>query len=224
MRKLTCWMAAGLLAMGLAEAASAERLGTEALAEAIEVAELETYEPGYDSVVTVGIMENTTDRLLERVRIGLIVRDADGEELGRESAEIAILAPGGWAVFRSVFKAPEHPGWHSIEPLVWRAQAHPASAMPSLEATVEREDTDPRSSYIHEVHGNVTNTDNRALEWARVDAAFYDADDRLVAVGHGNTGAELPVGESKAFSIGINTAGGDVARTEVRAYANPVER
>jgi hypothetical protein len=57
-----------------------------------------------------------------------------------------------------------------------------------------------------------------------VDAAFFDADDRLIAVGHDSAATELPPGESAEFSIGINTAGGDVARTEVRGHARPVER
>lgn len=224
MQRLTCWMAATLLAMGLAATASAEQLDTEALAGAVEVAELETYEPGYGSVVTVGVLESTADRLLERVQLALIVRDADGEELGREGAQLSLLSPGGWASFRLVFKESKYPEWDSVEPLVWRSRAHPAEAAPSLEATVEKEFNDPRSSYIHEAHGTVTNTDDRALEWIGVDAAFFDADDRLIAVGSDSAGPELPPGESAEFSIGINTAGGDVARTEVSAYAKPVAR
>lgn len=224
MNRHTAWTAVLLLTLGVAGMANAERIGTQELAEAVDVAAMETYRPGHGSVVTVGVLESNTDRLLEKLQVALIVRDAAGEELGRKGAQTLLLAPGGWGTFRLVFKEKEFPEWDSIEPLVWRARAHPGAATPSLEASVDSETTDPRSSYIHEVHGQVTNTDDRALEWVGVEAAFYDADDRLIAVGRDSVGAKLEPGASDSFKIGINTAGGEVARTEVRADAHPVER
>lgn len=224
MNRLVMWTTAGLLALVITDTANAERLGTAQLDDAVEIAELRTYEPGYGSVVTVGILASNTDRLLERLQVALIVRNAAGEELGRKGAQTLLLPPGGWGTFRLVFKEKEFPEWDRIEPLVWRARAHPGEATPSVKATVDRAFNDPRSSHIHEVHGNVTNTDDRALEWVGVEAAFYDDDDRLIAVGRDSVGAKLEAGESGTFKIGINTAGGEVVRTEVRADAHPVER
>lgn len=218
-------IAAGLLACGATGLNAAEQLDTDALADAVEVVQLETHESGYGSVVVVGELRSATDRLLERIQIALIVRDSAGEELGRESAQTLFLAPGDKAPFRLVFKAQNYSGWDHVEPLIWRARSHPGESGPRLEAAIDREISDPAgSSYIHEVQGSITNADDVDLEWVGVDAAFYDADDRLIAVGNDSVGASLASGESAAFSIGINTAGGDVASVRVRGYAQPVER
>lgn len=224
MKNLATWMTTLLLMTGAAAPASAEQIDADEIAEAIRIAEMETYEPGYGSVVTVGILESRTDRLLERLQVALVVRDAEGAELGRESAQTLLLAQGSWATFRQVFKEGEYPEWDSIEPLVWRARAHPGEAAPALEATVDSESADPRSSHVHEIHGTVTNIDDRELEWVGVEAAFYDANDRLIEVGNDSVGPGLPAGQSASLTIGINTAGGEVDRTEVRAHARPVER
>lgn len=218
-------VAAGLLACSVTVLNAAEQLDTDALADAVEVVQLETNQPGYGSVVVVGEVQSATDRLLERIQIALIVRDSDGEELGREGAQVLLLAPGDKARFRLVFKEQSYPGWDHVEPLVWRARSHPGESTPVVEVSIDREIPDPSgSSYVYEVQGSVTNGDDVALEWVEVDAAFYDADDRLIAVGHDSVGASLGAGESAAFSIGINTAGGEVARVESRGYAKPVER
>lgn len=225
MNVLTRMVAPGLLAFGVTVSNAAEQLDADAMTDAVEVVQLETNQPGYGSVVVVGELQSDTDRLLERIQIALIVRDSNGEELGREGAQVLLLAPDDKAPFRLVFKEQSYPGWDHVEPLVWRARSHPGESTPVVEVSIDREIPDPSgSSYVHEVQGSITNSDDVALEWVEVDAAFYDGDDRLIAVGHDSVVASLGQGESENFSIGINTAAGEVARVEARGYAKPVER
>lgn len=224
MKTFNALLAAGLLAVsGLAVAK--ERVDFDAVQEKVKVRQIDTYEPGYGKVVVLGVLESTTTDLLETPRIAVIIRDAEGKEIGRTGAQVAMLNPGGWMPFRTVFKKEEYPGWDSVDAEVWRAWAHPGETAPSLEATVDRETPDPKGiSYVYQMEGTLANTDEVALEFTAVGAAFYDADGRLVGVGHGSAATDLPAGESSGFEIGINTAGGEIARTEVTGYALPVER
>lgn len=212
-----------LTAPGLALAK--ERLSFDAVQGKVKVSQINTYETGYGKVVVLGVLESTTDDLLETPQIAVIIRDAQGEEIGRTGVQVSMLNPGSWMPFRAIFEKDEYPEWNSVDAEVWRAWAHPGDMAPSLEATVEREVADPEGiSYVYQAKGKLANTDEVPLEFTAVGAAFYDADGNLVGVGHGSAATELPPGESATFEIGINTAGGEVARTEVTGFARPVER
>lgn len=208
---------------GEGSSADASQTGPEA-AEWTNVSHFNTYTDGYGSVIAIAVVENVLETPLERVEIAMILRDADGGELDRSGGQIALLPPGATVPVKVIFNEGDKTEWASVEPLVWRAQ-QPEEAIAYTDLRLEdvSEGNDPASSYIYEASGTVRNTGDAGAGFVMVHAAFFNAQDELVAVAHGGAGGELAPGDQTSFSVGTNTAAGDIARIELTPMARRME-
>jgi len=203
-------------------AANTSQTGPEA-AEWTRVSHFNTYTDGYGSVIAIAVVENVLETPLERVEIAMILK-ADGEELDRQGGQIALLPPGTALPVKVVFNDGDEAQWDSVEPLVWRArQPEEAVAYTELQLEDVSEGNDPASSYIYQASGTVRNTGDGAAGFVMVHAAFFDAQDELVAVAHGGAGGELAPGDQARFSVGTNTAAGEIARVVLRPMARKMD-
>lgn len=197
--------------------------GPEA-ADWTNVSHFNTYTDGYGSVIAIAVVENRLDTPLERVEIAMILKDANGEELDRSGGHIARLPPGIALPVKVVFNDGDESGWTSVEPLVWRAERpDETDAHTGLQLEDLSEGRDPASSYIYEASGMVRNTGGADAGFVMVHAAFFNGQDELVAVAHGGAGGELAPGERADFSVGTNTAAGDIARVQLTPMAQRMD-
>lgn len=188
------------------------------------VSHFNTYTDGYGSVIAIAMVENVLETPLERVEIAMILKDADGEELDRSGGQIALLPPGAALGVKVIFDEGDETEWASVEPLVWRArQPEETVAYTELALDDVREGNDPASSYIYEAGGSVRNTGDAAAGFVMVHAAFFNGQDELVAVAHGGAGGELSPGQRADFSVGTNTAAGQIERVELTPLARRVD-
>lgn len=197
--------------------------GPEA-AEWTNVSHFNTYTDGYGSVIAIAVVENRLDTPLERVEIAMVLKDANGEELDRSGGQIARLPPGTALPVKVVFNDGDETGWASVEPLVWRAErpdetdAHTGLVLEDL-----GEGRNPASSYVYEASGTVRNTGEADAEFVMVHAAFFNGQDELVAVAHGGAGGELAPGAQADFSVGTNTAAGEITRVQLTPMARRLD-
>lgn len=197
--------------------------GPEA-AEWTNVSHFNTYTDGYGSVIAIAVVENVIERPLERVEIAVILKGADGGELDRSGGQIALLPPGAALPVKVIFDEGDETEWASVEPLVWRArQPEETAAYTELALADVSEGNNPASSYIYEARGSVRNTGDAAAGFVMVHAAFFNAQDELVAVAHGGAGGQLAPGEQAGFSVGTNTAAGEIERVELTPMARRVD-
>lgn len=197
--------------------------GPEA-AEWTNVSHFNTYTDGYGSVIAIAVVENVIERPLERVEIAVILKGADGGELDRSGGQIALLPPGAALPVKVIFDEGDETEWASVEPLVWRArQPEETAAYTELALADVSEGNNPTSSYIYEARGSVRNTGDAAAGFVMVHAAFFNAQDELVAVAHGGAGGQLAPGEQAGFSVGTNTAAGEIERVELTPMARRVD-
>lgn len=188
------------------------------------VSHFNTYTDGYGSVIAIAVVENVVDTPLERVEIAMILRGADGEELDRAGGQIALLPPGAALPVKVVFNEGDETGWASVEPLVWRGEQNNESRVYTrLRLEDVSEDRDSASSTIYEASGTVRNTGEAGAGFVMVHAAFFNQADELVAVGHDGAGGELAPDEAAGFSVGTNTAAGDIARVELTPMARRMD-
>lgn len=204
-------------------AGNSSQAGPEA-AQWTDVSHFNTYTDGYGSVIAIAAVENVLDTPLERVEIAMILKDAEGGELDRSGGQIALLPPGMALPVKVIFNEGDETEWASVEPLVWRA-GRPEETVAYTELALEdvSEGNDPASSYIYEARGSVRNTGDAAAGFVTVHAAFFNEQDELVAVAHGGAGGELAPGEQAGFSVGTNTAAGEIERVELTPVARRVD-
>ncbi len=181
------------------------------------VSHFNTYTDVDDSVVAIAVVENTRETPLETVEIAMILKDANGDEIKRRGASIPLLPPGEAIPVKVVFDDAGEHDRASVEPLVWRASR---SGDPGIDSDfalsgIEETAAPPASSYLHEVTGTVENTGSTEADFITVHAAFFDAGGELTAVGTGGVDEALAPGAKGDFSIGTNTAAGEIARTEL---------
>jgi len=203
--------------------ADASRSGPEA-AEWTNVSRFNTYTDGYGSVIAIAVVENLLEKPLEHVEIAMILKGDDGEELDRQGGQIALLPPGVALPLKVVFNDGDESEWASVEPLVWRARK-PEETVAHTELQLEdvSEGNDPASSYIYQASGSVRNTGDVAAGFVTVHAAFFNGHDELVAVAHGGAGGELAPGDEADFSVGTNTAAGEITRVELTPMARSAD-
>jgi hypothetical protein len=204
-------------------ASNASQTGPEA-AQWTNVSHFNTYTDGYGSVIAIAIVENVLETPLERVEIAMILKDANGEELDRSGGQIALLPPSAALPVKVIFNDGDETDWASVEPLVWRAR-QPGDTVAYTELALENvsEGNDPASSYIYEARGSVRNTGDAAAGFVMVHAAFFNGQDELVAVAHDGAGGELAPGGQAGFSVGTNTAAGEIERVELTPMARQVD-
>lgn len=234
---MTIWKKVGFTVFGLmiaamlgacsggGEGSSTEtsQTGPEA-AQWTNVSHFNTYTDGYGSVIAIAVVENVLETPLERVEIAMILRDSDGEELDRTGGQIALLPAGAAVPVKVIFNDGDESEWASVDPLVWRArQPEETDAYTELELDDVSEGSDPSSSYIYEASGTVRNTGDAAAGFVMIHAAFFNAQDELVAVAHGGAGGELAPGDEAGFSVGTNTAAGEIARVELTPMARRMD-
>lgn len=188
------------------------------------VSHFNTYTDGYGSVIAVAVVENALDTPLEHVQIAMILKDAGGEELDRSGGLIALLPPGMALPVKVMFNAGDETDWASVEPLVWRAE-QPEETVVYTDLRLEdvSEGNDPASSYIYQASGTVRNTGDAGAGFVTVHADFFNAQDELVAVAQGGAGGELVPGERAGFSVGTNTAAGEINRVDLIPLARRVD-
>lgn len=188
------------------------------------VSHFNTYTDGYGSVIAIAVVENVLETPLERVEIAMILKTADGEELDRTGGQIPLLPPGAAIPVKVVFNDGDETDWAAVEPLVWRARQPEASvAYTGLRLDDVADGNDPASSYVHQASGTVRNTGQANAGFVTVHAAFFNDQDELVAVASGGAGGELAPGDKADFSVGTNTAAGDIARVELTPMARKMD-
>lgn len=208
---------------GEGSATESSQTGPEA-AQWTNVAHFNTYTDGYGSVIALAVVENVLETPLEYVEIAMILKDANGEELDRTGGQIALLPPGAAVPVKVIFDEGDETEWASVEPLVWRArQPEETAAYTDLRVEDVSEGNDPASSYIYQASGTVRNTGDAVAGFVMVHAAFFNAQDELIAVAHSGADGELAPGDQADFSVGTNTAAGEIARVELTPMARRVD-
>ncbi|MBS3747236.1 MAG: FxLYD domain-containing protein [Wenzhouxiangellaceae bacterium] len=203
--------------------AGGAQTGPEA-AEWTRVSRLNTYTDGYGSVIAIAMVENMLDSPLEAVEVAMILSAADGEELDRTGAQIALLPPGSASPVKVVFNDGDDTEWDTVEPLVWRARRpEDSAAYTELRLEDVTDGNDPASSYVHQASGTVRNVGEGNAGFVMIHAGFFNDQDELVAVAHGGAGGELAPGGEADFSVGTNTAADDIFRVELFPMARKMD-
>lgn len=208
---------------GEESSAGAAQTGADA-AEWTRVSHFNTYTDGYGSVIAIAVVENVLDRPLEAVEVAMILKAADGAELDRTGGQIALLPPGAASPLKVVFNDGDETDWETVEPRVWRArQPEDTAAYTELALEDVADGNDPGSSHVHQATGTVRNAGESNAQFVTIHAAFFNAEDELVAVAEGGAAGSLAPGDEADFAVGTNTAADDIARVQLTPMARKID-
>lgn len=167
----------------------------------------------YGTLNIIGAVENTGNVNLEYVKIVGVLRDAEGGMILSEYtyADSDIITPGAISPFTLYFLDPPT-DWVEYELTV---QYSETSDQPYTDLELEVANAAAGDYGIYQIAGEIRNTGNRPVEFIKIIAMLYDAEDTLIANDFTYTDLDVIQPDSSSpFTIQIMGVGAGISAVD----------
>jgi hypothetical protein len=182
---------------------------------AAEVAAVNWYVDDVGCLSFVGVVKNTGTVSLEYVKPIVVLRDAQGAVIASEFtfADLDVIEPGEMSPFILVF-IDDVDGWTDYEVTVEAEEALYSEPYKDLEIISHSGRADEQADYV--VQGEVKNTGSEDAVFVGISAAFYDADNNVVATVYAfTTDHTVVAGGTSPFEIIVYETAGEIDHYEL---------